>query len=104
APRRPDRTAESAYEIQSTWVDLWECCSEAGSIPVVTHGRATRAMSASEELVNASSFRKCRAMVSSGMLQERLLRHTLDFTRVGQVMFSTDYPFHQPSRAAVGQF
>jgi len=71
---------------------------------VVTHGRATRAMSASEELVNASSFRKCRAMVSSGMLQERLLRHTLDFTRVGQVMFSTDYPFHQPSRAAVGQF
>jgi len=43
-------------------------------------------------------------ITSSGMLQERLLRHTLDFTRVGQVMFSTDYPFHQPSRAAVGQF
>jgi len=43
-------------------------------------------------------------ITSSGMLQERLLRHTLDFTGAGEVLFSTDYPFHQPGRAAVGQF
>ena len=30
------------------------------------------------------------------MLQERLLRHTLDFTGADRVLFSTDYPFHQP--------
>src|SRR5271170_3153803 len=43
-------------------------------------------------------------ITSSGMLQERLLRHTLDFTSTDQVLFSTDYPFHQPSAAAVRQF
>ena len=43
-------------------------------------------------------------ITSSGMLHERLLRHTLDFTSAGQVLFSTDYPFHQPSAAAVRQF
>ena len=43
-------------------------------------------------------------ITSSGMLQERLLRHALDFTGAGQVLFSTDYPFHQPGAAAVGQF
>ena len=43
-------------------------------------------------------------ITSSGMLQERLLRHTLDFTGADRVLFSTDYPFHQPGRAAVGQF
>jgi predicted TIM-barrel fold metal-dependent hydrolase len=43
-------------------------------------------------------------ITSSGMLQERLLRHTLDFTSADQVLFSTDYPFHQPSAAAVRQF
>jgi uncharacterized protein len=43
-------------------------------------------------------------ITSSGMLQERLLRHTLDFTGTDQVLFSTDYPFHRPSAAAVGQF
>jgi uncharacterized protein len=43
-------------------------------------------------------------ITSSGMLQERLLRHTLDFTAADRVLFSTDYPFHQPSAAAVGQF
>jgi hypothetical protein len=46
----------SADEIQPACVDVRECCAEAGSIPVVTHGRATRAMLASEALVNASSF------------------------------------------------
>ncbi|HWG61529.1 MAG TPA: amidohydrolase family protein, partial [Streptosporangiaceae bacterium] len=43
-------------------------------------------------------------ITSSGMLQERLLRHTLDFTSADQVLFSTDYPFHQPGAAAVRQF
>jgi hypothetical protein len=43
-------------------------------------------------------------ITSSGMLQERLLRHTLDFTAADQVLFSTDYPFHQPDAAAVGRF
>ena len=43
-------------------------------------------------------------ITSSGMLQERLLRHALDFTDAGQVLFSTDYPFHQPDAAAVRQF
>ncbi|WP_053700380.1 amidohydrolase family protein [Streptomyces sp. NRRL F-5755] len=40
----------------------------------------------------------------SGMLQERLLRHTLDFTGADRVLFSTDYPFHRPDAAAVEQF
>lgn len=43
-------------------------------------------------------------ITSSGMLQERLLRHTLDFTRSDQVLFSTDYPFHRPDAAAVRKF
>jgi uncharacterized protein len=43
-------------------------------------------------------------ITSSGMLQERLLRHALDFTGAGRVLFSTDYPFHRPGAAAVGQF
>ncbi|MEV6784781.1 amidohydrolase family protein [Streptomyces sp. NPDC051098] len=43
-------------------------------------------------------------ITSSGMLQEHLLRHTLDFTSAEKVLFSTDYPFHQPDAAAVGQF
>jgi predicted TIM-barrel fold metal-dependent hydrolase len=43
-------------------------------------------------------------ITSSGMLQERLLRHTLDFTSVDQVLFSTDYPFHQPDAAAIKLF
>jgi predicted TIM-barrel fold metal-dependent hydrolase len=38
------------------------------------------------------------------MLQERLLRHTLDFTSPDRVLFSTDYPFHRPDAAAVDQF
>jgi uncharacterized protein len=43
-------------------------------------------------------------ITSSGMLQERLLRHTLDFTSADRVLFSTDYPFHQPDAAATGRF
>ena len=43
-------------------------------------------------------------VTSSGMLQERLLRHALDFTTADRVLFSTDYPFHQPDATAAGQF
>src|SRR2546430_3423703 len=43
-------------------------------------------------------------VTSSGMLQERLLRHTLDFTGADRVLFSTDYPFHRPGATAIGQF
>jgi predicted TIM-barrel fold metal-dependent hydrolase len=43
-------------------------------------------------------------ITSSGMLQGRLLRHTLDFTSADRVLFSTDYPFHQPDASAVDQF
>jgi predicted TIM-barrel fold metal-dependent hydrolase len=43
-------------------------------------------------------------VTSSGMLQERLLRHALDFTSADRVLFSTDYPFHQPDAAAVEHF
>ena len=43
-------------------------------------------------------------ITSSGMLQERLLRHALDFTTADRVLFSTDYPFHRPGAAAVEQF
>jgi predicted TIM-barrel fold metal-dependent hydrolase len=43
-------------------------------------------------------------ITSSGMLHERLLRHTLDFTSASRVLFSTDYPFHRPDAAAAGQF
>ena len=43
-------------------------------------------------------------ITSSGMLQERLLRHTLDFTAPDRVLFSTDYPFHRPDGPAVHQF
>jgi uncharacterized protein len=43
-------------------------------------------------------------ITSSGMLQERLLRHTLDFTDADRVLFSTDYPFHRPDATAVGRF
>ena len=43
-------------------------------------------------------------ITSSGMLQEHLLRHALDFTAADQVLFSTDYPFHQPEAAAIKHF
>src|ERR1700733_5565625 len=43
-------------------------------------------------------------ITSSGMLQERLLRHALDFTGADRVLFSTDYPFHRPGAAAIEQF
>ncbi|RAG82457.1 amidohydrolase [Streptacidiphilus pinicola] len=42
-------------------------------------------------------------ITNSGMTQTRLLRHTLDFTSPDKVLFSTDYPFHQPNAAAIDQ-
>ena len=38
------------------------------------------------------------------VVQERLLRHALDFTGADRVLFSTDYPFHRPGAAAVEHF
>ena len=43
-------------------------------------------------------------ITSSGMLQQRLLRHSLDFTAADRLLFSTDYPFHQPGEMAIEQF
>ena len=43
-------------------------------------------------------------ITSSGMLQDRLLRHTLDFTSADRVLFSTDYPFQRPDATAIGRF
>ena len=43
-------------------------------------------------------------ITSSGMLQQRLLRHTLDFTGADRVLFSTDYPFDRPNAAAAERF
>ena len=43
-------------------------------------------------------------ITSSGMLQDRLLRHTLDFTGADRVLFSTDYPFQRPDATAIGRF
>jgi uncharacterized protein len=43
-------------------------------------------------------------ITSSGMLRERLLRHTLDYTAASQVLFSTDYPFHRLGATAIKQF
>ena len=43
-------------------------------------------------------------ITNSGMTQPRLLRHTLDFIGADRVMYSTDYPFHQPDAAAAAQF
>lgn len=43
-------------------------------------------------------------ITNSGMMQPRLLRHTLEFTSADRVMYSTDYPFHQPDAAAADRF
>lgn len=41
-------------------------------------------------------------VTSSGMLQDRLLRHSLDFTSTNQVLFSTDYPSTSPAQPQSG--
>lgn len=38
-------------------------------------------------------------ITNSGMLAGRQLRHTLDFVPASRVLYSTDYPFHLPTRA-----
>jgi uncharacterized protein len=43
-------------------------------------------------------------ITSSGMLSGRLLRHTLDFTTIDRLMFSTDYPFAHVDGPAIQQF
>ncbi|GAB3676986.1 amidohydrolase family protein [Salinisphaera aquimarina] len=43
-------------------------------------------------------------ITNSGMLNSTLLRHALEATTIDRLLFSTDYPFHQPTRAAVDGF
>lgn len=47
-------------------------------------------------------------ITASGMLNPALLRHALSATSADRLIFSTDYPFHQPTReqidALLGQF
>ena len=40
-------------------------------------------------------------ITSSGMLEPRLLRHTLDFTSIDRLIFSTDHPFAHVDAAAI---
>lgn len=40
----------------------------------------------------------------SGMLNPALLRHALSATSIDQLLFSTDYPFQQPSQPDIQQF
>ncbi len=41
---------------------------------------------------------------SSGMFSPALLRHALAVTTIDRLLFSTDYPFHQPDRAEIDEF
>lgn len=43
-------------------------------------------------------------VTSSGMLNPALLRHVLTVTSVERLLFSTDYPFQQPTRPDIEQF
>ncbi|QUQ63978.1 amidohydrolase family protein [Kutzneria sp. CA-103260] len=43
-------------------------------------------------------------ITSSGMLNPVLLRHTLSVTTVDRLIFSTDYPFQQPTREEITTF
>jgi predicted TIM-barrel fold metal-dependent hydrolase len=43
-------------------------------------------------------------ITSSGMLNPTLLRHALDVTTPGKLLFSTDYPFQRPSRSDIAEF
>jgi predicted TIM-barrel fold metal-dependent hydrolase len=43
-------------------------------------------------------------ITSSGMLNPALLRHTLSVTSVDRLIFSTDYPFQQPTREEITSF
>ncbi|MFF5406944.1 amidohydrolase family protein [Streptomyces misionensis] len=43
-------------------------------------------------------------LTTSGMLNPALLRHALTVTTVDRLIFSTDYPFQQPTRAEIDTF
>jgi predicted TIM-barrel fold metal-dependent hydrolase len=43
-------------------------------------------------------------ITASGMLNPALLRHALEVTAIDRLIFSTDYPFRQPTRAELQAF
>ncbi|KEZ78723.1 amidohydrolase family protein [Salinisphaera hydrothermalis] len=43
-------------------------------------------------------------ITNSGMLNPAMLRHALEVTSIDRLIFSTDYPFHQPDKAAIDAF
>jgi len=43
-------------------------------------------------------------ITTSGMLNPALLQHALSVTSVDRLIFSTDYPFQQPTREDIGSF
>ncbi|WP_369130082.1 amidohydrolase family protein [Modestobacter roseus] len=43
-------------------------------------------------------------ITSSGMLDPTLLRHALEVTTPDRLLFSTDHPFHRPTRADIDRF
>ncbi|WP_436532042.1 amidohydrolase family protein [Actinoplanes sp. HUAS TT8] len=43
-------------------------------------------------------------ITASGMLNPALLQHALSVTTIDRLIFSTDYPFQQPSREAISGF
>jgi hypothetical protein len=43
-------------------------------------------------------------ITASGMLNPALLRHALSVTTVDRLIFSTDYPFQQPTREDISSF
>lgn len=43
-------------------------------------------------------------ITTSGMLNPALLHHALSVTSVDRLIFSTDYPFQQPTREEIGSF
>lgn len=44
------------------------------------------------------------SITASGMLNPALLRHALEVTTIDRLLFSTDYPFQQPTRAELQAF
>ena len=43
-------------------------------------------------------------LTCSGMLSPALLHHALEVTTIDRLIFSTDYPFQQPTRAEINEF
>jgi hypothetical protein len=43
-------------------------------------------------------------ITSSGMFNPALLRHALAVTTIDRLLFSTDYPFQQPTRDVIQRF